>query len=147
MVDSWSICCYFSANHGIFLVYFVPYMGHSCQMKASEWEPVRFYGPIRRVVHDWPDVVRKELGAVLTQLQKGESVGMPDLRPMPNIAPGAAEIRISDRVGTFRTFHVIHSKHGILVFHAFAKKTQKTPLQELETGKRRLREFLQELGD
>ena len=116
-------------------------------MTAPEWKAVRFYGPIRKVVHDWPEVVRKELGAVLTRLQKGQSVGMPDLRPMQSVAPGVAEIRISDRSGTFRTFHVIHSEHGILVFHAFTKKTQKTPDHELETGKRRLKEFLQELGD
>ena len=116
-------------------------------MTASKWKAVRFYGPIRKVVHDWPEEVRKELGAVLTLLQKGQSVGMPDLRPMPSVQSGVAEIRISDRSGTFRTFHVIHSEHGILVFHAFTKKTQKTPDQEIETGKKRLREFLQELGE
>ena len=116
-------------------------------MTAPEWKPVQFYGPIRKVIHNWPDEVRKELGAVLTQLQKGESVGMPDVRSMTSVASGVAEIRVADRSGIFRTFHVIHSDHGILVFHAFTKKTQKTPAQELETGKRRLKEFLMELGE
>jgi phage-related protein len=32
----------------------------------------------------------------------------------------------------------------ILVFHAFEKKTQKTPIHEIELGKKRLKEFLNE---
>ena len=122
-------------------------MGRYYLMVAPEWKPVQFYGPIRKLIHDWPDEVKKELGAVLTRLQKGESVGMPDVRPMSNVGSGVSEVRVSDHSSIFRTFHVILSYHGILVFHAFTKKTQKTPDQELETGKRRLKEFLVELGD
>lgn len=114
-------------------------------MAAPEWKAVQFYGPIRKIIHDWPVEVRKELGAILTRLQKGQSIGMPDSRPMPIVHAGVAEIRVSDRRGAFRTFHLIHFEFGILVFHAFTKKTQKTPDQEVETGKKRLREFLIEL--
>lgn len=114
-------------------------------MSASIWKPVRFHEPIRKVVHHWPVEIKKELGAVLTRLQKGASVGMPDVRPMPSISSGVSEIRITDRSGIYRTFHVIHTQHGILVFHAFMKKTQKTPGHEIDVGKLRLREFLKEL--
>lgn len=113
----------------------------------SDWKPVRFYEPVRKFVHDWSTEVKKELGAVLTRLQKGESIGMPDVRPMPDIAPGAAEIRVADRRGTFRTFHVTHGRFGILVFHAFVKKSQKTPEREKKTARLRLREFLAELEE
>jgi hypothetical protein len=51
-----------------------------------EWIPVRFYGLSRDVIHGWPLEVKKELGSVLTRLQKGESIGMPDVRPMPDIS-------------------------------------------------------------
>lgn len=33
---------------------------------------------------------------------------------------------------------------GVLVFHAFAKKTRKTPRNELALGKKRLKELLNE---
>ena len=55
------------------------------------WIPVRFYGPARDVIHAWPLEVKKELGSVLTRLQKGESIGMPDVRPMPDVSPRASE--------------------------------------------------------
>jgi hypothetical protein len=42
------------------------------------WIPVRFYDIVRDVIHGWPLEVKKELGSVLTRLQKGESTGMPD---------------------------------------------------------------------
>ncbi len=116
-------------------------------MSQSGWRVVRIYAPIRDVVRRWPTEIKKELGAVLTRLQKGESIGMPDVRPMPDVESGAAEIRITDPNGTFRTFHVIHSEHGILVFHAFTKKTRRTPSREIKVGRARLREFLRELED
>ena len=55
-------------------------------MTAPGWKPVRFYDPIRKVVRNWPVEIKKELGAVLTRLQKGESVGLPDVRPMPSVS-------------------------------------------------------------
>jgi phage-related protein/predicted XRE-type DNA-binding protein len=94
-------------------------MGQLFLMTAPGWKTVRIFEPARKVIHDWPDEIRKELGAVLTRLQKGESVGMPDIRSMSSVAAGASEIRVSDRTGTFRTFHVIDTEFGILVFHAF----------------------------
>jgi len=112
-----------------------------------DWKPVRIYEPVRKLVHDWSTEVKKELGAVLTRLQKGESIGMPDVRPIPAIAPGVAEIRVADRRGTFRTFYVIHSRFGILVFHAFMKKAEKTSEPEKETARVRLRDFLAELEE
>jgi len=113
----------------------------------SDWKPVRFYEPVRKLVHDWPTEVKKEIGAALTRLQKGESIGMPDVRPLPDVAPGAAEIRVADRRGMFRTLHVIHGRLGILVFHAFMKKAQKTPEPEKKTARVRLRKFLAEIEE
>ena len=63
-------------------------------------------------------------------------------RPMPSIGPGAAELRIRDRTGIYRAFYYSRSPRGILVFHAFVKKTEGTPLRELDLGKKRLKELL-----
>jgi phage-related protein len=69
---------------------------------------------------------------------------MPLSRPIPSIEPGAAELRIRDRTGIYRAFYYVRSTRGILVFHAFVKKTQTTPVRELDLGRKRLKELLHE---
>ena len=111
------------------------------------WIPVRFYGPARDVIHGWPLEVKKELGSVLTRLQKGESIGMPDVRPMPDVSPRASEIRIPDKTGTYRALYAIWTEFGILLFHAFQKKSRKTPEREKKTARQRLEAYLKELEE
>jgi len=106
---------------------------------------VRIHDSARKEIRDWPIEVKKDLGSVLARLQLGESVGMPDVRRMPSVARGAAEIRIKDSSGIYRAFFVIETDLGILVFHGFKKKTQTTPQIEIETGRKRLKDFLEEL--
>jgi len=106
---------------------------------------VHIHDPARKEIHSWPTEAKKDLGAVLTQLQFGETVGMPDVRPMPSIAKGASEIRLKDQSGIYRVFFIIETEIGILVFHGFKKKTQQTPQSEIDTGKKRLKKFLEEL--
>jgi phage-related protein len=115
-------------------------------MKGTK-HTVYIYDPARKEIHNWPTEAKKDLGSVLTQLQFGESVGMPDVRSMPSIAKGAAEIRIKDQSGIYRVFFIIETDAGILVFHGFKKKTQATPQSEIETGKKRLKKFLEELNN
>jgi phage-related protein len=109
------------------------------------FSPVIFYHPARDEILSWPADVKKELGSVLTLLQKGESVGMPDVRPMPSVGKGVSEIRISKSSGAYRAFFVVWTEHGILIFHGFKKKTQTTPKIEIETGRKRLNAFMEEL--
>lgn len=93
----------------------------------------------------WPASVKKDLGSILTKLQKGAAVGRPDVDQMKSVAPGCAEVRLKDAEGIFRAFYVIETKYGVLVFHGFKKKSRKTPQREIETGRKRLRAFLKEL--
>jgi phage-related protein len=87
---------------------------------------------------------RQEIGKAIRDLQRGLTLGMPLSRPMPSVGIGVAEIRVRDEHGITRTFYYSKSKRGILVFHVFVKKTQKTPAHEIELAKRRLREMLYE---
>jgi phage-related protein len=103
-----------------------------------------FHPAARAAIRSFPEDVRKELGKALYDLQKGASLAMPLSRPMPSIDPGAAELRIRDRSGIYRAFYYTRSARGILVFHAFMKKTQATPTHELHLGKKRLKELLHE---
>jgi phage-related protein len=49
---------------------------------------------------------------------------------MPSVAPGVEELRIRDVGGIYRVFYYARTSAGILVFHAFVKKSQKTPQSE-----------------
>lgn len=46
--------------------------------------------------------------------------------------------------GIYRAFYLLKSERGVLVFHAFEKRTPKTPPREIELGRRKLREMLHE---
>jgi phage-related protein len=72
----------------------------------------------------------------------GESLGMPNARPMTIISPGVWELRVRGEDGIFRVFYYTASAVGILVLHAFAKKTRRTPAPEIELAKKRLKELL-----
>lgn len=82
------------------------------------------------------------MGELLLKLQLGITLGMPNSKPMPSVHPGAHELRLKDTAGIYRVFYYLKSEQGILVFHAFTKKTQKTPQGEIELGKKRLKEML-----
>lgn len=72
---------------------------------------------------------------------------MPDVRPMPAIGAGASEIRIADRSGHYRAVYAIRMEIGILLFHAFRKKSRTMPEGEKKTAGNRLKAFLKELGE
>ncbi len=72
----------------------------------------------------------------------GEQLEMPNSRPMPGVAPGVSELRVKGEDGSFRTFYYIASTRGVLVFHAFVKKTRRTPPLEIELARKRLKEIL-----
>jgi phage-related protein len=72
----------------------------------------------------------------------GESLGMPHARPIPAVSPGVSELRVRGEDGIFRVFYYTTSPKGVLVFHAFEKKTQRTPLTEINLARKRLKELL-----
>jgi len=103
-----------------------------------------FHPAARAAIRSFPEDMRQELGKAIFDLQKSAVLAMPLSRPMPSIEPGAAELRIRDRTGIYRAFYYARSTRGIRVFHAFVKKTQATPLRELDLGRKRLKELLYE---
>lgn len=55
---------------------------------------------------------------------------------------GVSELRVKGQDGIFRVFYYTASARGVMVFHAFGKKTQKTPPLEIELARKRLKELL-----
>ena len=84
------------------------------------------------------------LGRGLFRLQLGEKLSLPNSRPMPIVAAGVSEPRVRGEDGIHRVFYYTPAPQGILVFHAFVKKTQRTPPFEIELGRKRLKELLHE---
>jgi phage-related protein len=69
---------------------------------------------------------------------------MPLSRPMPTIAPGVHELRVRGEGSTVRIFYYLRKADAIIVFHAFQKKSQKTPFREIDLARQRLGEVLDE---
>jgi len=103
-----------------------------------------FHPKAREAIRRFPKEVRLRLGRGLFRLQLGEQLGMPNARPMPGVAAGVSELRVKGEDGSFRAFYYAASSRGVLVFHAFVKKTQRTPPLEIELGRKRLKELLDE---
>ena len=104
-------------------------------------KPALFHPKVRDILRGFPEEVRRELGKVIFDLQKGAKLSMPLSKPIPSVGPGVEELRIKDRTGAFRVFYLARKTNAILIFHAFQKKTQKTPQKEIETGRKRLQEM------
>lgn len=83
---------------------------------------------------------RREAGFLLRRLQRGESLGLPHSRPMPDIGTRCHELRINDENKTWRIIYRTE-KDAILVIEVFAKTTRATPKDIIDTCKRRLREW------
>ena len=98
----------------------------------------------RDAIRFFPKDVRVRLGRILFRLQLGEQLRMPHSRAMPAVTAGVSELRVRGEDGAYRAFYYAAFEEGILVFHAFAKKTQQTPSREIELARKHLKEILDE---
>jgi len=107
-------------------------------------KPVVFHPKALAFIRGQDPELRKQVGEALRDLQKGISLGLPLSRPMPAVAAGVHELRVKGPTKAIRVFYVVKMAEAIVVFHAFQKKTQKTPAHELTVGRQRLNEVLHE---
>jgi phage-related protein len=94
------------------------------------------------IIRGFPEDVRRSVGKAIWELQQGKALGRPLSKPMPAVAAGVEELRIRDQTGAYRVFYFTRSARGVLVFHAFEKRSQKTPPGEIALGRKRLKEML-----
>lgn len=106
--------------------------------------PAIFHPEALATIRGFPVEVRRELGKAIYDLQRGERLSMPLSRPMPAVGPGAEELRIRDKSGSYRVFYLARLARGVVVFHAFMKKAQGTPRREILLGAKRLKELVDE---
>jgi len=107
-------------------------------------KPAIFHPNARAALQEFPVEVRRELGRAIYDLQKGHKLSMPLSKPITSVGRGVEELRVKDSSGAYRVFYFARLGSAILVFHAFQKKTQKTPKHEIELGRKRLKELINE---
>lgn len=105
-------------------------------------KPLKFHSKALEFIRSLSVDLRKQIGEALRDIQKGLLPGMPLNKPMPSVAPGVFELRVKDETKKVRVFYIAKLSDFILVFHAFEKKTRKTPNHEINLGKKRLKEVL-----
>jgi phage-related protein len=103
-----------------------------------------FHPKARDAIRSFPEDVRREFGKVIFDLQRSEKLSMPLSRPTSSVE--VEELRVRDRSGAYRIFYYTRVADSVLIFHAFAKKTQKTPPHEIALAQKRLKEMLDEEG-
>ncbi|NHZ37138.1 hypothetical protein F0185_26580 [Massilia sp. CCM 8692] len=96
---------------------------------------VRWMGDAKDVMSGFPAEAKQAGGEELYRIQCGEDAV--DAAPMGEVGSGAYEIRINKAGGWFRVFYVAKFGDAIYVLHAFQKKTNKTPKEDIDIGKRR----------
>jgi phage-related protein len=83
---------------------------------------------------------RLEAGFQLRALQRGDSIPMPQSRPMPVIGPRCHELRIVDENVSWRIVYRIDAD-AIVILEVFEKKTSKTPRHVIEVCRQRLKSY------
>ena len=83
---------------------------------------------------------RLEAGVLLRRLQRGESLGLPHSRPLPQLGRGCHELRIVDAEATWRIVYRI-DRDAIVIVEVFSKKTAATPKTVIDACRRRLKSY------
>ncbi len=85
---------------------------------------------------------RVEAGMLLRRLQRGESLSMPESRPIPTIGPRCHELRIGD-VRLKKEWRIIYyvGSLAIAILEVFPKGTRATPVDVIDRCRRRLTDF------
>src|SRR5436309_1332181 len=79
---------------------------------------------------------KEEAFDLLEKLCAGEMLSLPASRPMPAIGKRCHELRIKDENCIWRIFYRIDTD-AIIIAEVLKKKTEKTPLQTINTCKKR----------
>ena len=96
--------------------------------------------PVREWLKGLERDERKAIGEDIKTAQYGWPLGMPLIRKLD---PGLWEIRSSLAVGIARVVFAVDGDTMVLL-HGFAKKSRRTPVNDIDTSRRRLARLLEE---
>jgi phage-related protein len=104
---------------------------------------VVFEGDSRAIIKSFPDNIREDLGADLWRVQNGERPL--DSGSMAPALPGVFELRDQDKDLWYRLLYV-RLEGVVYVLHCFTKKTNETPLRDINAARGRLSALKQRLA-
>ena len=96
---------------------------------------VAWVGDAKEVICAFPTPMRKDVGYQIRRVQAG--LEPDDWKSVERIGPGAKEIRCQDKAGWYRVFYVAKFEEAVYVLHAIRKKTNETPIAEIDKAKGR----------
>lgn len=97
-----------------------------------------FHERVLHEVESWPVDVLADYARLIELLtEHGPDLRMPHSR---YLGEGLLELRLRGRSGIGRAFYCFLVGKRVVVLHAFIKKTQQTPDNELKTARKRLKE-------
>ena len=85
----------------------------------------------------FPKTPKQDLGRQIERVQRG--LDPLDWKPMTQVGRGVREIRIRDKDNIYRGVYVTNIGDAVYVRPVFRKKSRKTPAQDIEQAKARLR--------
>ena len=97
-------------------------------------KPIVWMGRSRADMKALPADTQQELGHQLLEVQRGNAPR--HWKPMRNVGPGVAEIRVQAS-GAFRLMYVATFAKAVYVLHVFEKKRQKTSPLDLALARAR----------
>jgi phage-related protein len=83
---------------------------------------------------------RREMGFLLRMLQEGESLSLPQSRPLPIIGHGCHELRVRDENKAWRLFYYIDSE-AIVILEVGEKRTPQISKETTNICRRRLSDY------
>jgi phage-related protein len=105
---------------------------------------IEFLGSSLADLSRFPAPARRGAGYQLYQVQEG--LDPDDWKPMNTVGPGAREIRIREKDGTFRIIYVAKFQDAVYVLHCFQEKSQKTNSDDIAIASRRYKDLMRELN-
>jgi len=100
---------------------------------------VTFIGRSLKNIRNFPVAAKRQAGYQLDRLQRG--LNPTDWKPIPSIGKGVKEIRILER-DQYRVIYLVASDQGVIVLHAFSKKSRKTRKSDISIARQALRDLL-----
>ena len=110
-------------------------------MMSKDFRPVEWIGSSYRDFVSFPDAVQDTMGHALYLAQTGRLHS--SAKPLKGFGgAGVVELVEDDQHGTYRAVYTVKFESAIYVLHAFQKKSKKefkTPREEIELVRRRLK--------
>lgn len=109
-------------------------MSDEPHMRVVFYRTTGGHEPVREWLKELPSEERKIVGDDLKTVQYGWPLAMPLIR---KLEPGLWEVRSRLHDRTVRVIFTAEAR-TIVLLHGFVKKSQKTPLQDLQLARQRL---------